>query len=390
MKDIKTHFPMANKIIYFDSAAASLKPISMIEAEFKYYTEYGISTRSADTEIGKFLSAEVNRLRARIKNLVSANEDDQVIIHSGTTFGLNQIAFMINDNLKEGDEIILAQNNHSSNIVPWFKYAENKGVKIIISKNILSDISDKTKVISLSQSSNNFDNEFDFHEVEKITLEKNIILVNDAAQAIVHEEVKLKNNQIIIFSANKFFGPTGLGFSIISKNIFNKIKPKIFGGGATNDILFKKDNKSIDIVLKENIDGYEPGTSNLAGIMAMHGALDFADKFNTLEAKNKIIELSNYFVKELKKIENYKINIYQRRDKFIVLFNIKNYHSQDISSYLASKNLYVRQGKFCSYLSFDNENDESFVRISFGIYNTKSDVDKLIYELKNGGDFFVI
>ncbi|QSF13707.1 aminotransferase class V-fold PLP-dependent enzyme [Mycoplasma sp. Mirounga ES2805-ORL] len=384
-ENIRALFPILNKITYFDSSAMALKPTTAVDAVNKFYREMSVSTRTSDTEIGMLNKKIINSTREKVGRLINA-DPEEIIFTSGCTDSLNKAALMLKSILNERDEILVSGFNHSSNIVPWIKIAEEKKAKVKIVEDLVSNISKQTKIICLSQTSNSFEHKEDINNLYKVTREKNIILVNDVAQAIVSSKVDLHNtSDIIAFSSNKLYGPTGFGVLAIRDDLLKKLNPPFYGGGAVISII-----DSMSFACKANVEQYEPGTPNLSAIHMFNESLNFFE--NILGGQKGSFEilrdLSEYAFDKLSKIEN--LVMYNSRGNHILLFNIGDVNSHDVASYLGSKDIYVRAGLFCTHYVSKMKNIPSFVRVSLGVYNTKEDIDKLYNALKEGGNFIVL
>ncbi|WP_027334902.1 aminotransferase class V-fold PLP-dependent enzyme [Mycoplasmopsis felifaucium] len=381
MKNIREDFNILKNITYLDSAALVLKPNAAIEASNDFYLNNSISTRTSDSPIGVKISKVVDDVRSKIASLVDANPSE-VIYTSGTTDSLNRIASMLKGFLKPGDEILLSPYNHSSNFAPWVEIANETGAKVVVDEDLINAINEKTKIVAYAQINNNFNIKFD-EKLYKTAKKYNTILINDAAQAISFEKVSLKNCDVIAFSANKMYGPTGLGALIIKEELLNKLTPSIFGGGAIANI----DNNS-NVILQCGIKMFEPGTLNLAGIYMFNASLDYiAKNIHYNEVQKYLSNLSEYAYKKLSEVEN--ITIYSNQTDHIILFNIGQYNSQDIAHYLGQNDVYVRSGVFCAQYLKNIKLNSSYVRVSLAPYNNKSDIDKLVDLLKKGGSFLV-
>lgn len=387
LKNYKKYFPMLKKIVYLDNSALVQKPYSVIKKSTEFYTKFCISNRTANSLLGNNIYSIIKEVRNKVAKLTNSNLNE-VIYTSGTTDSLNKISLMLKDILDENDEILLSYMNHSSNIAPWVALLKEKNIKIKYSDDIFNDINSQTKIISISQINNSFKQDINIKKLYEICKTKGIILVNDAAQAIINEEVNLNYSDVIAFSSNKFYGPTGLGFLIVKESLLKRLSPKFYGGGSIASV---KDN---NLILQPGINGYEPGTLNLAAIYMFNESIDF---FNNIiggykNSQSQIKILSKYLYKRLQEIEN--IRIYNKPDSSVFLFSIKNINSQDIAHFLGKNNIYLRSGNFCVPFIENNKNildkNESFVRISLGIYNTKKDIDILVETLKKGGDFLEI
>ncbi|CAL58770.1 aminotransferase class V-fold PLP-dependent enzyme [Mycoplasmopsis agalactiae] len=384
-KSIRSFFPLAYKIVYLDTAALALKPKPSITESNNFYNLYSVSTRTNNSPLGIYTNKIVNEVRRKIALLTDAKENE-VIFTSGATDSLNKFAQMYMQKLKAGDQIILHGYNHSSNMIPWIVLAKehNIDVKIVDTPDLESAINSKTKVVAFSQLTNNFQVKIDIESLYKKCHKVGAILVNDAAQAIVYEKVSLQNCDVIAFSANKFYGPTGLGALIVKEHILKELDPVTFGGGTINSV-----NKDNSFIIKNSIEKFEPGTLNFAAIFMFNRSIDFFNQYIGYEKSKQILKkLSNYAYDELLKVQN--IEIYSKRDDHIILFNIKGINSQDVAHFLGVNNIYVRSGIFCAHYLKNFACNDSFVRVSLGVYNNKNDINKLTHALKKGGDFIVL
>ncbi|WP_245595520.1 aminotransferase class V-fold PLP-dependent enzyme [Mycoplasma simbae] len=376
---------MAKQILYFDSAALSLKPDVAVQACNDFYNKFSVSVRTANAPLGIKNNDLINNLRVKVAKLLDSNTDEtSVIFTSGTTASLNMFAQIFANNIEKDDEILISAYNHSSNFIPWIEIAKNKGAKVIVEENLINSINPKTKVVALTQMSNNFNFRNDLAKIYELAKKFNCIVVNDAAQAVVYEQVSMKYCDVTAFSANKFYGPTGLGVLAVKNELLKNLEPVNFGGGSVLNI-----DSACQWVKKDTIEQFEPGTANFAGMYMFDKAIDFFNEHIGYEKSNKILEeLSLFAYKSLKKIPN--IQIYTNPSDHIILFNIAGVDSHDVAHYLGTQNIYVRSGLFCAHYVRNIKDQNSYVRVSLGVYNTKNEISKLVKALRNGGDFLVI
>ncbi|MEA4134385.1 aminotransferase class V-fold PLP-dependent enzyme [Mycoplasma sp. 2704] len=379
-KEIREQFPILKSIVYFDSAALVLKPQTAVDALVDFYSNKSISSRTADTPIGSEVNQTISRVRSKVADLINAKETE-VIFTSGTTESINMFAQMMGQILKDGDEILLSSYNHSSNIIPWLEIAKKTNSKVVMSNDILSDINEKTKLISFSNETNNFNISLDINAICKIAKEKNIVILADAAQAISHKKTSLNDFDAIAFSTNKFYGPTGMGVLAIKDTLLSQFRPVKFGGGSVDAI--GKDN---NWTIKKTISRFEPGTPDLGGFFMFDKSLDFFNSIGYEKTQEILKDLSTYLHNQLATLDN--IEVFSKPGDNIALINVKEINPQDVATYLGSKGIYTIAGIFCAPYLRNIQDNYSFLRISLGIYNSYEDIDKLIEELKNGGDFY--
>lgn len=382
-KKIRNYFPITKDIVYFDSAALVLKPKTAAKVVYDFYTKYSVSSRTHDTPIGNYINQTVQETREKVAKLLDADLSE-IIFTSGTTESINNFVLMIEDFVNSNDKIVISSFNHSSNMIPWINLANKKKIKVIITEDIINNIDKTTKIVAVSQETNNFSENLHWKKLVKKCKKYNVILFNDAAQAISHQKVSLNESDVIVFSTNKFYGPTGLGILAIKKNIIKEIKPAKFGGGSITSI-----DKNYNWTLKDTIAVFEPGTPNLAGILMFNKALDFFNEKLGYKKTQKILtNLSFYIHEKLSELNN--VDVFSKSGDFIILLNVKNVNPQDVATYLGDRNIYTIAGIFCAPFLRNIKSNYSYLRISLGVYNNYKDIDILIDELKNGGDFFEI
>ncbi|MGX9394891.1 aminotransferase class V-fold PLP-dependent enzyme [Mycoplasma sp. 1781] len=381
-------FPMFKNnpnIIYLDNAALTFKPNVVIKKGMEFYEKYSISTRTADSKLGIKLNSDLQRIRRDVAMFINA-DPEEIIFTSGTTESLNLVAQMLSKVVESG-EILFTYFNHSSAIVPFLENFSIKNIRFrycFDGEDIIKSINKNTRIIVLPQLTNNFQINLDIKKIYSLCREKNIILINDAAQAIVHSSVDFRYCDVIAFSGNKLYGPTGTGILAIKNNILKNLRPSKWGGGQVQNIL-----ESNNWVMRNSSSKWEPGTPNFAGIIQLGRAIEFFKSFNATELFKYEKEIAIYAYEKLQTLPNVLID--SKKGDTIILFNIRGVPAQDVASYLGNRNIYVRSGAFCAYKFKDtNKYCSSYVRISLAMYNNKGDIDKLIKELKNGGNFIEI
>lgn len=384
IKKIRKKFPMLKQdIVYLDNAALLQKPIEVINAGTNFYKNFCISNRTNISKIGQIVEDKILLVRKKIANLIDANFKN-VVFTSGTTESLNLLAKMLLKIIKKNDEILVSKFNHSSNIVPWIEIAKQKKCKIKFVFDIEKNINEKTKLVIISQKSNSF---FYNYKIEKIYKKcknfSNCFLINDAAQSISYENSSLNFCDAIAFSANKMYGPTGLGILALSDVLAKKSYPAKYGGGAVAKI-YEEEKTWIpkDLFYVKN----EPGTLNIAAIFQLEKAINFIEKIGYKKIQSHIKKLAFFFDEEIKKIKNFK-NLSPGNTSIKIIIN-KKIDSHVVNSNLGSKNIYVRSGIFCNKILENRKPyNEIYLRISFAIYNSKNDIEKLMQILKEEKQF---
>ncbi|TQC51606.1 aminotransferase class V-fold PLP-dependent enzyme [Mycoplasmopsis mucosicanis] len=385
MKSLRDHFKMTKKIIYFDNAALVLKPDIAVKACSDFYNKYSVSVRTSNSKLGIKNANLIDDLRRKIASLLNTNLiETSIIFTSGTTNSLNKFARLVEKKISHNDQIIIEAQNHSSNFIPWVELSKQSKADLSIVQDVYLAINNKTKLIALSQVTNNFNVQQDLDKIYQKATEVGAIVVNDAAQALVYEPVSMQNCDVVAFSANKFYGPTGLGVLAIKNKLLKDLDPVDFGGGSVLNI-----DTNGEWIKSNNISLFEPGTANFSAMYMFDKSIDFFNEYIGYEKTRKVLKnVCFYAYKELKKVPN--LILYSQPGDHIILFNIKGCDSHDVAHYLGMNDIYVRSGVFCAHYLKNIKNENSYVRVSLAIYNTKREIRKLVEVLKKGGDFVII
>lgn len=387
---------LENDIVYFDNGATTLKPKCVIDSMVKYYSEYTSNIHRGDYDA----AIKTNKLYDDTRNVVSRfinSDSDEVIFTSGTTMSINMVVFGYMEKvLNEGDEVLLTKSEHASNVLPWIKLSEKKGIIIkymeldnnyaLTVESVRKSISDKTKVISIAHVTNVIGDVRDIESIGKICKEKDIYFCVDGAQSVPHMKVDFKNSNIdfLSFSGHKMCGPTGVGCLIVKKKYLNSMEPLCYGGGMNN--FFEGDNS---YELKKGVTKFEAGTPPIAEVIGLREAILYLEKIGIENIHKHEVELKKYLVSKLKNISNIKL-YNETSNSGILAFNIDGVFAQDSSIYLNNYNIYVRAGNHCTKMLKDEIGIKNTVRVSMYLYNNKNDIDRLVEVLEKSDDIFKI
>ena len=399
-KKIRKDFPMFlnnkvmqnNNFVYLDNASTTFKPKTVIDAINLYYEKDCVNASRGDYDVAYRVDRTVENVREKIANFLNC-KPKEIIFTSGSSMSLNLIAYGYGFKfLKEGDEIVLTEAEHASNVLPWFKIAELTKAKIVYApldkdgklepSSIEEVITGRTKIVSIAQITNVLGYKVNVKEIAKICHERDIILVVDGAQSVPHIKVDVKDLDcdFLIFSAHKMCGPTGLGIIYGKFNLLAKMDPLLTGGG--NNARF---DMCGNVALLEPPYKFEAGTQNISAIYGFGASIDYLNNIGMENIEKHELELRKYAISKLKKLSN--IIIYnEKADSGIITINVKDVFSQDEATYLNSKGICVRSGMHCAKLLTNYLGNTGTVRISFYFYNNKEDIDQLIDALKNGGN----
>ncbi|MDD5827171.1 MAG: cysteine desulfurase [Bacilli bacterium] len=384
-------FPMLNQdLIYLDNGATTLKPKCVIDSVVSYYSNYCANAHRGDYSISQKVDSMYENVREKIKNFIHANDSSEIVFTSGTTDGLNRIVFgYFRKKLVEGDEVLITESEHASNVLPWFSLAKEKGIFVkyipldshheVTIFNVKKSITSRTKVISLAYITNVIGDIRPMREIIDYAHQKGILVVGDGAQSISHLKMNVSLDDVDFFvtSAHKMYGPTGVGFLYGKFDLLNEMDPVIYGGGM--NAMYLKDGY---VELREVPTKFEAGTQNIAGVIGMGEAISYLENIGMNKIMKYEHELRNYFVSKLKELDN--IIIYNEDTVgSIVTFNVRDIFSQDVAIYLDKHHICIRSGNHCSKILNQVFDISNTCRVSLGIYNTYEEIDALVEALKN-------
>ena len=384
-------FLMLNKdIVYFDNGATTLKPKVMIDATIDYYANYTANAHRGDYDISLKVDNNYENTRLLVKEFINADSTKEIVFTSGATDSLNRIVFGYFQNiLKENDEVIITKSEHASNVLPWFELAKRNKIKIkyieltsdykVTIDNLKKVITPNTKVISLAHVTNVIGDVRPIKEISALAHENNILLVVDGAQSVPHIAVDVKEMDIdfLAFSAHKMCGPTGVGVLYGKYELLDKLQPTVVGGGMNST--FSSDLESEYNSLPHRL---EAGTPNIAGVIAFGKVISYLNNIGMDKIHKYELELKDYALSRLK--ENKNIIIYnENAESGIIAINYKDVFAQDLAIYLNKYNICVRAGNHCAKILKEEINVKNTCRISFYLYNTKEEIDRLIDALSN-------
>ena len=398
--EIRKQFPMLDgtkkmqgkPLVYLDNCSTTFKPRCVIDAIEKYYTDMTANSHRGDYDLLYNMDVAVSDARKTVARFINANENE-VVFTAGDTMSLNLIAWgYARKVLKAEDEIILSEQEHASNVIPWYEIAKLTGAKVkfvevtkdgdITPDNLRKVISNRTKIVALANVSNVIGYEIDIKELTKIAHEYGAVMVVDGAQSVPHIKVDFKDLDIdfLTFSAHKLCGPTGIGALVAKYNLLDYMDTFIAGGGM--NISF---DKGMNVEPLPAPAKFEAGTQNLAGILGFKAAVEFIESIGVDNIHKHDVELIEYAKEELRK--SGKVIIYNEKARGgILTFNVKDIFAQDEATLLNSKGIAIRSGQHCAKMIDDLVGTKATCRMSTYLYTTKEEIDAFIDAVVNGGD----
>lgn len=398
--EVRKQFPMldGNKtmqgkpLIYLDNCSTTFKPQCVIDAITKYYTEMTANSHRGDYDLLYNMDVAVSESRKAVARFVNC-EENEVVFTSGDTASLNTIAYgYARKILAPGDEILITEQEHASNVLPWYQVAKMTGATVklieltrdgdITVENLEKAISQKTKIVAVAHVSNVIGYTVDIKKIAKVVHEHNAIIVVDGAQSVPHIKTDFKDLDIdfLTFSAHKMCGPTGIGALIGKNSLLDYMDAFLLGGGM--NMVF---DKEMNVEVLPAPAKFEAGTQNLAGILGFKAAVEFIESIDVDNIHKHDVELIEYAKEKLANSD--KVIIYNKNAKGgILTFNVKDIFAQDEATLLNSKGIAVRSGQHCAKIIDDLVGTKATCRMSTYLYTTKEEIDAFIDALLNGGD----
>ena len=394
IETIRDDFPIlntsvnGNKLIYLDNAATSQTPNCVINSISDYYKNLNSNIHRGVHSLSQMATEKYEDTRKKFKSHFNAKSSKEIIFTSGTTHSINLISSGFSKFLNEGDEIIVSHLEHHSNIVPWQMLCEKTGAKMLVipmndkgelNLNKFSKIlSKRTKVVFVNHVSNALGTVNDIEKIINLSHNVGASVLIDGAQAVPHFKVDVSKLDVDFYvcSAHKFCGPTGVGILYGKKEWLDKLPPYQGGGEMIDEVSFEKTTYT-DLPNK-----FEPGTPNIAGVIASGIALDYINNIGLEEIKEYEDYLLDYATKKLQEINGLKIYGESKNKTSVISFNIGDIHPYDIGSLIDNLGIAVRTGHHCAQPIMDYFKIPGTIRVSFCFYNTTDEIDSLISALK--------
>ena len=389
LKDVRSKFPIFKsnkKLVYLDTANSAQKPAAVIDALDDFYRNKYSNIGRGVYSLAGIATDAYEKTRQTIKEFVNSSVGE-IIFTKNATESLNLVASCFAKFLKEGDEILLTELEHHSNYVPWHFLRKKKvNIKFIpINKDgeleldkINSLITNKTKIISLIHISNVTGITSPLKKIIEIAKTKKIPVCIDGTQAVAHTTVNLKDLDcdFYAFSSHKMYGPAGVGLLYMKNQWLDKFDPFLGGGGMIENV----DTKNITYAT--GVNKFEAGSMPSAEVVALKEAVHFIDHLKIKNIVSHEHSLTEYALDKIKKFNDIEFVGNPSEEASLFSFNIKGIHPHDVSTVFDQDHIAVRAGHHCCQVLHKKMNLISSIRVSFGIYNTKQDVDALCDSIK--------
>jgi len=391
VKNIRGDFPIfterADNFVYLDSSATTLKPQTVIDAVADYYSKYSANVHRSIYSIGEKATEKYEGSRSKVAKLINANSNS-IIFTRGTTESINLVAYTwARKNLKSGDEILLTEMEHHSNLIPWQICSQETGavLKFIpFNEDGTLDLSDpekwftnKTKLVAVIHQSNVFGTVNPIKDIIKLAKSVSAVTLIDAAQSVPHQKVDVQDLDcdFLAFSGHKMLGPTGVGVLYGKPEILEEMPP-FMGGGEMIRTVSLNESTWNDIPWK-----FEAGTPNIAQAIGLGSAIDYINEIGLDKIHEHEQDILTYALEKMQKIPE--VNIYGSADErgAVISFNLENIHPHDLSQLLDNDGIAIRAGHHCAQPIMKKLGVSATGRASFYLYNSKEDVDRLCESL---------
>ena len=376
------------ELVYLDNAATSQKPQQVIDAIVEAYSHWNSNIHRGVHHLSQVATAHHEAARQKVAEFIGAKSAEEIVFTKGTTDSLNALAFSFGEAyISEGDEIIVSGVEHHSNIVPWqMLCARKKAVlrHIPLKTDLSLDIeafktllNEKTKFVSVAHVSNVLGTIQPVQEIIRLAHEKGIPVCIDGAQSVPHMQVNVQdlNCDFLVFSGHKMYGPTGIGVLYGKKEWLDKLPPHEGGGEMIEHVRWEGTTYNT-LPYK-----FEAGTPNFVGSYALQKAIEYIESIGWKTIETHEQELTEYCEQQLLEAG---CTVYAagQSKAGVISFNIGSVHPFDVGTLLDQQGVAVRTGHHCAEPLIDYLGVPGTVRVSFGLYNDKNDVDAFIAALK--------
>ena len=391
IKKIRADFPILQRtvnnrpLVYFDSGATAQKPLSVINLTDRLMRDHNANIHRGVHHLSGKMTEKYEEARERVRRFIGAECREEVIFTSGATASINLVAYAWSERfLNEGDNIVVSEMEHHSNIVPWQLAAERKGAELRVLPfddrgelrydMLASLIDSRTKLVAVTEASNTLATCPNLEPIVAAAHAVGAVVMVDGCQGIVHGggRVKERGYDFYAMSGHKLYGPTGIGVLYGRKELLEEMPPFMGGGDMVDKVTFAKTTYA-PLPLK-----YEAGTANFIGAVGLAAAIDYVESIGMEHIERHEQELLRYATEELKKIEGLRIYGEAERRCPLISFTIDGTHPYDVGMILDKLGVAIRTGHHCAEPVMTHFGVTGMCRASIGMYNTMEEVDILV------------
>lgn len=373
-------------LVYFDNAATTQKPIDVIERIKKYYEEENSNVHRGVHYLSELATKEFEEAREVVRKFLNAESNEEIIFTRGTTEAINLVANSFGKTfINEGDEIIITEMEHHSNIVPWQLLCEERKAKLrvlpfddngeLIIDELEKILNERTKLVAVVHISNSLGTINPIKQIIETAHSYAVPVLIDGAQSIMHSKINVQElgADFFVFSGHKIYGPTGIGVLYGKKELLEQMKPYQGGGDMIKSVTLQKTTYN-DLPYK-----FEAGTPNIEGAIGLKAAINYLEQIGLEQIASYENELLEYATEKLSQIPQLKIIGTAKSKGPIVSFILENIHPHDVGTILDFEGIAVRTGHHCTQPVMEHFKIPATTRASFSFYNTKEEID-LLYQ----------
>jgi len=371
-------------LVYLDNAASSQKPLRVVEAIEHYYFNEHSNVHRGVHHLSQIATERFESARLRMKKFINASSTKEIIFTKGCTDGINLVASSFSkSHLQEGDEVLITEMEHHSNIVPWQMACDEKNAVLKVAKvkangsldleDFHQKLNEKTKLVSIVHISNSLGTINPVHDLVKAAKSVGAYTLIDGAQAAPHQSIDVQSLDcdFYVFSGHKMYGPTGSGILFGKKSILEELPPYQGGGEMIKTVSFEKTTYN-ELPYK-----FEAGTPNIAAAIGLAEAAEFMSDFGIEKIQSIEAELLSYAHEKLKAIEGLRVIGTAETKASVVSFVVDGTHPSDIGAIIDKLGIAVRTGHHCTQPLMDKFGLPGTCRASFAAYNTFEEIDML-------------
>ncbi|MBS5949217.1 MAG: cysteine desulfurase [Clostridium sp.] len=399
LKDFPTLSKEKNgkRIAYLDSAATTQKPIAVIEAIKDYYEKINANPHRGAYELSVLATEAYDEAREKVRKFINAEGFEEIIFTKNATEAFNLVAMSYGMNfINEGDEIVISIAEHHSNLIPWQQVARAKGAILkymytnengeLTEEEIKSKITDKTKIVSVTQVSNALGTINPVKEIAEYAHSKGAIVIVDGAQSVPHMKVDVRdiNADFLIIAGHKLLAPMGIGVLYGKKNLLEKMPPLMFGGDMV-EYVYEQETTFNVLPYK-----FEAGTQNVEAAVGLSKAIDYLNEIGMENIEKHEKELVSYALDKMNKLEYVKVYGPKEVEKRggVISFQIEGVHPHDVASIFDTFGVCIRAGNHCAQPLMRYMGINATSRASIYLYNDKEDVDRLVEAIEKTYEMF--
>lgn len=384
------------ELVYLDNAATTQKPLTVDYALQHYYTRENANIHRGVHLLSQQATFSYERARGRVGQFLNAAESGEIVFLRGATEGVNLVAHGYGrQHVGLGDEVIVSQMEHHSNIVPWQVLCEEKGATLrvvpinvegeLILEEYESLLNERTKIVAITHASNALGTVNPVREITDMAHKWGAVVLIDGAQGVPHMSVDVRaiDCDFYVFSGHKLFAPTGIGVLYGKKDLLDAMPPWETGGGMIQRVSFERGTTYADVPMR-----FEAGTPHIAGAIGLAAAIDYVNSIGLALIAEYEDDLLHYVIEQLVDMEGIKLIGTPREKVGVVSFVMDDAHPHDIGTILDAEGIAVRAGHHCAQPLMQFYDVPATVRASLAFYNTHAEMDALVAGIRKVQEVF--